>query len=276
MKKLTDRTAVVTGAGSGLGRALSLLLAREGCRLAIADINQVGLEETERSIAELGRPVSSHVVDVADRARMQGFAAEVVAAHGGVHLLVNNAGVAVAKTFLEQSLEEFEWLMGINFWGVVYGCKFFLPELVKADEAHIVNISSVFGLVGVPTQSSYCASKFAVRGLSESLRLELAEQRVGVTSVHPGGIATNIAAASKFNDDEKSRANHARAVSAFKHMMPPSDAARSILEGIKKNRPRVLITRDAYALDIAKRVAPNASARLVEWRFRQFTGWRKG
>jgi NAD(P)-dependent dehydrogenase (short-subunit alcohol dehydrogenase family) len=274
MKKLNDRTAVVTGAGSGIGRALSLVLAREGCRLAIADINERGLEETRGMIAELGRPVSSHVVDVADRARMQSFAAEVSATHGAVHVLVNNAGVSVAKSFADHSIEEFEWLMGINFWGVVYGCKVFLPELLKAGVGHIVNISSVFGLVGVPNQSSYCASKFAVHGLSESLRHELAEQRIGVTSVHPGGIATNIAASTKFNDDDESRANHTRAVAAFKHMMPASEAAACILEGIKKNRPRVLITRDAYALDIAKRVAPVAAATLVKWRFQQFTGQR--
>lgn len=276
MKKLTDRTAVVTGAGSGIGQALSLLLAQEGCRLALADINQGGLEETKRQIAALGRPVSSHVVDVADRARMQRFAAEVAAEHGAVHVLVNNAGVAVAKTFLDQTIEDFEWLMGINFWGVVYGCKFFLPELLKADEAHIVNISSVFGLAGIPAQSSYCASKFAVRGLSESLRLELAEQRVGVTSVHPGGVATNVAASAKFNDDAEGRANQARTVRAFKRMMHPSQAARAIVAGIKKNRGRVLITRDAYALDIAKRVAPEASEKLVEWGVRKLTGQRRG
>jgi short-subunit dehydrogenase len=274
MKKLTDRTAVITGACSGIGRALSLALAQEGCRLALADLNQDGLAETKRQVAELGRPVSTHVVDVADRARMERFAAEVVAEHGSVHVLVNNAGVSVAKRFLEQSIEEFEWLMGINFWGVVYGCKFFLPELIKTDEAHVVNISSLFGLTGVPMQSSYCASKFAVRGLSESLRLELAEQRVGVTSVHPGGIATNIAASTKFKDDAEGRQSQARSVRMFKHMMPASEAARAILDGIKRNRARVLITRDAYALDLVKRVAPTASARLVEWRFKQLTGLR--
>jgi NAD(P)-dependent dehydrogenase (short-subunit alcohol dehydrogenase family) len=276
MKKFTDRTAVVTGAGSGIGRAVSLSLAQEGCRLALADINQVGLEETKRLVGELGRPVTSHLVDVSDQQRMQSFAEETVTAHGAVHIVINNAGVSVGKSFLDHTVQDFEWLMGINFWGVVYGCKFFLPELLKADEGHIVNISSLFGLVGVPMLSSYCASKFAVRGLSESLRLELAETRVGVTSVHPGGIATNIAVATKRNDDAESRANHARAVKAFKRMMPPSSAARRIVEGIKSNRARVLITREAHVLDLAKRVAPSASSAIVEWGFRRMTGTHKG
>jgi NAD(P)-dependent dehydrogenase (short-subunit alcohol dehydrogenase family) len=272
MKKLTDRTAVVTGAGSGIGRALSLLLAREGCRLAVADINTEGLEETKRLVSELGRPVTTHLVDVSDRARMERFAEEVAQAHGGAHVLINNAGVSVAKSFQDHTIEEFEWLMGINFWGVVYGCKFFLPQLLKAGDAHIVNLSSVFGLAGVPLQSSYCASKFAVRGFSESLRIELAGQGVGVTSVHPGGIATNIAAATKYGDDEESRKSRERTVRAFRNMMPPSTAARRILDGIKRNRSRVLITREAYALDIAKRVAPSAASVLVEWSYRQLTG----
>ena len=225
MKNLQNRTAVVTGAGSGIGRALSVLLAKEGCRLAIADINAEGLAETERVVAALGRPVSSHKVNVADKERMQEFVEEVVAAHGGVHIVVNNAGVAVAKTFMDHSIEEFEWLMGINFWGVVYGCKFFLPHLLKADEGHIVNLSSLFGLLGVPMQSSYCSSKFAVRGLSESLRIELASSNVGITSVHPGGIATNIAASSVHKDDPESVRRHERAERAFKKMMPPATAA---------------------------------------------------
>jgi len=272
MKNLQNRTAVVTGAGSGIGRALSVLLAKEGCRLAIADINEEGLSETERLIAQLGRPVSSHKVNVADKQRMQDFVEEVVAAHGGVHIVVNNAGVAVAKTFMDHSIEEFEWLMGINFWGVVYGCKFFLPHLLKADEGHIVNLSSLFGLVGVPMQSSYCSSKFAVRGLSESLRSELTGTNVGITSVHPGGIATNIAAASVHNDDPESVRMHKRTERAFKKMMPPATAAEHILNGIKKNKPRVLITKEAYVLDLAKRVAPNGSSSLVAWGFERMAG----
>ena len=276
MKQLKDRIAVVTGAGSGIGRALSVLLAQEGCHLAVADINREGLAETQRQLEALGRRVSSHVVDVSNKARMQEFVGEVVEAHGGVNILVNNAGVAVAKTFEDHSIEDFEWLMGINFWGVIYGCKGFLPHLLKAEEGHIVNISSLFGLVGVPMQSSYCASKFAVRGFSESLRVELSTSKVGVSSVHPGGIATNIAAASRHNGDAESAQLHKRSVEVFKKMMPPSAAAARIVAGIKKNKPRVLITRETYALDIAKRVAPNASNALVAWGFARMTGANAG
>jgi short-subunit dehydrogenase len=244
--------------------------------LAVADINREGLAETQRQLEALGRRVSTHVVDVSNKQRMQEFVGEVVDAHGGVNILVNNAGVAVAKTFEDHSLEDFEWLMGINFWGVIYGCKGFLPHLLKAEEGHIVNISSLFGLVGVPMQSSYCASKFAVRGFSEALRVELSTSKVGVSSVHPGGIATNIAAASRHNGDAESDALHKRSVEVFKKMMPPSAAAARIVAGIKKNKPRVLITRETYALDLAKRVAPNASNALVAWGFARMTGANAG
>lgn len=272
MKQLKHRTAVVTGAGSGIGRAVSVALAREGCRLAIADVNREGLEETRAMVDALKRPVTTHVVDVSDKTRMQAFVSEVVDAHGGVHILVNNAGVAVAKSFADHSMEDFEWLMSINFWGVVYGCKFFLPHLLKAEEGHIVNLSSLFGLVGVPLQSSYCASKFAVRGFSEALGAELVGTKVGISSVHPGGVATNIAAASRHNADAESEALHQRSVKLFKNMLPPEAAAERILRGIKKNKPRVLITRETYALDLAKRIAPNAATSLVAWGFARMTG----
>jgi NAD(P)-dependent dehydrogenase (short-subunit alcohol dehydrogenase family) len=256
MRNLTDRTAVVTGAGSGIGRATSLLLAQRGCKLALADIQAEGLAETASMVRALGRPVSTHAVDVSDQERMARFPAEVVAAHGGVHLLVNNAGVTVNAAFKDHSLEDFEWLMGINFWGVVYGCKFFLPHLLEASEGHIVNISSMFGLLGIPNQSSYCASKFAVRGFTEALRIELAKTKVGVTSVHPGGIATNIAAASRVADDEATRHAHKAVVRSFKKMVSPDIAAGHIVRGIERNKPRVLITRETHIADLAKRLLP--------------------
>jgi short-subunit dehydrogenase len=160
------------------------------------DVNEASLAESADLVRAHGRNVSVHLADVSDRARMQHLPGEVLAEHGHVHILVNNAGVSVIGTLLEQSLDDFEWLMGINFWGVVYGCKLFLPFLLAEDEAQIVNISSMFGFIGIPTQISYNASKYAVRGFSEALSSELSGTQVGVTCVHPGGIRTNVVRAS--------------------------------------------------------------------------------
>ncbi len=196
MRSFDDKVAVVTGAGSGIGRALAQELARRGAHLALADLSEAALADTAAGIAATGRRVTTHVVDVADAARMEAFAEAVVAAHGRVELLVNNAGVSVTGTLEEQSLDDWRWIVGVNFWGVVHGCKFFLPHLRKNREAHIVNLSSMLGFLGMPTQSSYCATKFAVRGLSEALWAELHGSGIGVTSVHPGGVKTNIVRAS--------------------------------------------------------------------------------
>jgi NAD(P)-dependent dehydrogenase (short-subunit alcohol dehydrogenase family) len=263
MRRLEGRTAVVTGAASGIGRALSLHLAELGCHLAVCDTNGSGLEETRATIQSLGRRVSSHVVDVSNKDRMRALVDEVLSFHGGANILVNNAGVTAISTFETQPLEDFEWLMGVNFWGVVYGCKFFLPALKSSDEAHIVNLSSVFGILGVPMQSSYCASKFAIRGFSESLRAELSGTGVGVTSVHPAGVATNIVKDGRYAGEGSAKIR-ASLVSDFATKMLPADqAAKKIVLAIKRNRPRVLIARSASIFDAVQRVSPSLGARLT-------------
>jgi short-subunit dehydrogenase len=265
MKNLKDRIAVVTGAASGIGRATSIELAREGCDLAISDVNEVGLEETAVEIRALGRRVCTHKVDVADKERMRLYAEEVLSTYGAVHVLVNNAGVTVSSTFEEQSLEDWEWIVGINFWGVLYGCKFFLPYLKQADEAHIVNLSSMFGLLGVPMQSAYCATKFAVRGLSEALWVELKQHNIGVTSVHPGGVRTNIAKSARTANDEVK----GQAIDIIERLsISPERAAKLIVKAIKKNKMRQLVTRETYLVDVAKRIAPGLPQRLLQRGFK--------
>src|SRR6266850_2422762 len=178
MSFLRDGVAVVTGAGSGIGRGLARQLAAAGSALALADIDEAGLQQTAASLSERGVQLSTHIVDVSDESAMQGFARDVVAQHGRVTLLINNAGVALHGRFEEISLDDFRWLMGINFWGVVHGVKYFLPLLKKEPRAQIVNISSVFGIVAPAGQSAYSASKFAVRGFTEALRDERGWARI--------------------------------------------------------------------------------------------------
>src|SRR3954462_5843343 len=195
MKSFDGRVAAITGAGSGIGRALAHELARRGAHLALCDINEVGLAETVSSCEGFGVKVTSQRVDVADRAAMFAWADQVVADHGKVNLIFNNAGVALGATIEAMSYDDFEGLMNINFWGVVHGTKAFLPHLKAAGEGHIVNLSSVFGLISVPTQSAYNAAKFGVRGFTDALRMELdiSGGNVSCTTVHPGGVRTNIA-----------------------------------------------------------------------------------
>jgi NAD(P)-dependent dehydrogenase (short-subunit alcohol dehydrogenase family) len=273
MKKLTDRIAVVTGAASGIGRATSLLLAERGCALAISDVNAAGLAETAELARKFGRKVTTYEVDVSNKARMEAFAGEVVQDHGGVNIVINNAGVAVIASFKDHSLENFEWLMGINFWGVVYGCKFFLPALMRADEGHIVNVSSLFGLTGVPQQTSYCASKFAVRGFTESLRIELGNTKIGVTSIHPGGIATRIVADSRVAGTDMDKQKE-RLTRSFKKMMPPEHAAEKIVGGILGNKARVLIAPETYLIDGVKRLFPATSTDVTSWGYHRFAAKR--
>lgn len=260
MKTFAGRVAVITGAGSGIGRALALNLAEKGCRLALSDIRAESVAETAKMCERFTRDVMFDTLDVADKKAMQAYPEKVVQKFGGVNIVINNAGVAVAATVEDTSVEDYEWLMGINWWGVLYGTKFFLPHLQKADEAHIVNISSVFGIIGVPTQSAYNAAKFAVRGFTESLRQELADTHIGVSCVHPGGIKTNIAAYARYKTGPNGDTNHASASDKFAKLAQttPEQAAATIVKGIEKKSPRVLIGADAVAIDVMARTMPES------------------
>lgn len=266
MRALRGKTAVVTGAASGIGRALAGVLAQRGCALVLADVDAAGLEETATRARAAGVAVSCHVVDVADWDRMLAFAADVQREFGGVDLLVNNAGVSVTGTLEEQSIEDLRWIVGVNFWGVVHGCKAFLPLLRARPEAHIVNVSSLFGIIGLPTQSSYCATKFAVRGFSEALWAELADSGIGVTVVHPGGVKTNIVQASRTADAALKQATIAR---FDRHAVAPERAAERIVRGVERGEMRVRVCRETYVADWAKRLFPVAVHRLVRRGYRR-------
>jgi butyryl-CoA dehydrogenase len=251
MKSLTGKVAVITGVGSGIGRALAHELAREGCQVAMNDIHHHTLEETATSVNETyGTKTYTEAFDVADWARMQDFASNVANHFGGVDLVINNAGVALgAYTADEVSIEDFQWLMDINFWGMVYGSKAFLPFLKCRKAASLVNISSILGLAAIARQSAYCASKFAIRGFTESLRMEAMMDfpHVHVLSVHPGGIKTNIARNSKWNQrvfsDEEIQGLTEEFEKSF--INTPEYAAKTIIRGVKKRKKRVLIGNDA-------------------------------
>lgn len=270
MKKLQGRVAVITGAGSGIGRALAENLGAQNCRLALADINEKGLKETADSLKAKGVEVLTRKLDVANREAVYAFADDVMKKFGEVHLVFNNAGVALGATVEDMRYEDFEWLMNINFWGVVYGTKAFLPYLKQSDEGHIVNISSIFGLIGVPTQSAYNAAKFAVRGFTESLRqeLEIEGANVSCTSIHPGGIKTNIAKNARMDDGIKkiTGTSGEKATAEFEKLFrtTPAEAAATIINGVKHNKRRVLIGADAVAVDTMQRLLPTTYQKLME------------
>ena len=262
----SSSVAVITGAASGIGRALAVRLAEEKLGgIAISDVNEAGLEETADLAAASGVPVSKHIVDVSKLDQIEKFAAEVIENYGRVSHLINNAGVGVLGTFEQLSMEDFEWLMGINFWGVVYGCKVFLPLLLKEPDAHIVNVSSVFGLIAPEEQSAYSASKFAVRGFTESLRHELAETNVGVTCVHPGGVKTNIVRNSRVGS-EAPRAWKDQSTKLFDKIAKttPETAAEEIVRAINRKEPRLLIGKDARSISHIARLFPRSYLKVIE------------
>lgn len=269
MKTLKGAVAVVTGAGSGIGQALAQNLASKGAHLALADVNKAALEETRGLLGSAN--ARTYAVDVSNASAVESFAAQVKQDFGRAAVLINNAGVALYGNFSELTLEEFEWLIRINFWGVVYGCKFFLPLLKAEPDAHLVNISSVFGLIGPAGQTAYAASKFAVRGFTQALSRELMDTRVSVSCVHPGGIRTRIAenaragAATRVEDQVQARARFDQVVRTS-----PEKAAEVIVSGILRNKARILIGADAYQIDFVQRLMPVRSpallARLMELR----------
>jgi NAD(P)-dependent dehydrogenase (short-subunit alcohol dehydrogenase family) len=260
--------AVVTGAASGIGRALAVRLAQEGAALAIADIKAAELNETVGILERAGVPrnkVSSHIVDVSDKGRVAEFAREVVDAHGGAHLLINNAGVGLFGLVEQLSIEDIEWLMGINFWGVVHGVKHFLPILRRQPRGHIVNISSVFGIVGPVGHSAYAASKFAVRGFTEALRHELAGGPVKVSVVHPGGVKTNIANYARTGAEaDRAAIEKERAIFNRAARTSPEAAAERIVRGVLRDEERILIGIDAWMIDRIQRWAPVKYWKLFE------------
>lgn len=261
MKNFKNKVAAITGAGSGIGQQLALLLARQGCHLALSDVNQQGLAKTLELLKDTAVRVTIQQVNVAELKQVQGWARQVEQDHGSVNMIFNNAGVALASTVEGASYDELEWIVGINFWGVVYGTKEFLPLIKKTGDGHIINISSLFGLTAQPTQSAYNATKFAVRGFTESLRQELDMQNCGVSAlcVHPGGIRTNIANTAKMNNSLLSLGiNPEKSARNFNRLLrcPPEEAARQILEAVQKDKRRLLIGNDAKAIDLVQRVLP--------------------
>jgi len=266
---LSGGVAVVTGAGSGIGRALAQRLSEEGSALALVDIDEKGLLETTASLPGKSAEVSTHVLDVSDEAGVRAFAEDVVSRHGRVTLLINNAGVALHGTFEEISLDDLRWLMGVNFWGTVYGVRYFLPVLKQQPRAQIVNISSVFGLVAPPGQSAYAASKFAVRGFTEALRHELEKTAVFVSCVHPGGIRTRIALLARLGANAPPGSKK-DALTRFERLAKtsPEAAAARILKGVDRREPRILIGFDARQIDVLQRLRPasywNSLARRVQ------------
>jgi NAD(P)-dependent dehydrogenase (short-subunit alcohol dehydrogenase family) len=268
MTLLSGGVAVVTGAGSGIGRALAQQLAAAGSALALADVNEAGLAQTAQSIGSAKALVTTHALDVAEEAGVRAFAEDVSRKHGGVTLLINNAGVALEGKFEEISLDDFRWLMNINFWGTVYGVSYFLPMLKRQERAHIVNLSSVFGLIAPPGQPAYSASKFAVRGFTECLRHELAGSAVRVSCVHPGGIRTAIARNARIGARVARTGLDQKAAQFEKFFRTsPEEAAARILRGVERSEPRILIGSDARQIDVVQRLRPGTYWKTLDKAF---------
>lgn len=263
MSSVRDKVTVVTGAGSGIGRRLALELARRGARLAISDVNEAGLGETADQAKALGAEVHTARLDVADREAVIAYAEAVEEHYGVVHQIYNNAGIASSGTVLDGEWSEYDHVLGINLFGVINGTKAFLPALVRSGDGHVVNVSSLNGIMAQPGMSAYCTAKFGVRGFTETLRGEMlaSGQPVAVTVVHPGGVKTNIATAAFERGSAAGRTTAAdeRRVKAYNEKllkMPADRAATIIVDGIEGGKPRVLVGNDAKLVDLFVRLVP--------------------
>ena len=270
MNKFANSVVAITGASSGIGKALALEISKQGGSVAISDMNADSLKQTASDCRAAGaKGVLATTVDVSKRSQMQAWADEVQQHFGKVNVIINNAGVNLSACVEKMSYKDFEWVMDIDFWGVVYGSKSFLPHLKNSDWGHIVNISSLFGLIGIPNQSAYNAAKFAVRGFSESLRMELEMDgsNVGVSSVHPGGVKTNIVNSSVIKETLGRQVSPDDMKKQFSEQLArttPEQAAKDILRGIEKNKPRVLVGMDARIGDRIQRLMPTGYQKLVK------------
>jgi short-subunit dehydrogenase len=276
MTAIPGAAIAVTGAASGIGRALAIELSARGADLALADRDEAGLQSVAAEIAQSNkttpRKVSLHRIDVSERDQIAAFAREAVAAHPALNILINNAGVALLGQFHEIDQAQMEWLVNINFWGVVHSTRAFLPHLASRPAAHIVNLSSIFGIVAPPGQTAYAAAKFAVRGFSESLRheLQMAKSPVRMSVVHPGGIKTNIVRNSRAGVGVTDNERRVQSIERFDAIAQtsPKDAALRIIKGIEKNQPRILIGGDARFMDLLQRFRPatywNVMAKRIE------------
>lgn len=266
MGRWKNKVAVVTGAASGIGRALAEVLTEEGCRLALSDVNEIGLAETREIVERAGGSASIQRVDVSKRSEIEAWADTIVRTYGGVDIVINNAGVTVVDTVEDISYEDLDWIVGINFWGVVYGTKTFLPLLRKAEEGYLANVSSIFGMISVPSQGAYNATKFAVRGFTEALRQEMHGTQVSVSCIHPGGIKTSITRNARHHHRPGKTFPRDRVIEEFDRRLArttPRQAAEIIVRGMQKKERRILVGLDARILDWLQRAFPLGYEALV-------------
>ena len=262
MKDFEGKVAVITGAGGGVGSALARELAGRGCHLALVDISEGALSQTAASLSDFGIEVSTHVTDITEKAQMAALPDVVLARHGKVNILINNAGITYQKSFATHSMEDWERITGINWWGVLYGCHYFLPALEAAGEGHIVNLSSMSAFVGLPGQTSYCATKAAVKLLSEAMWAEMDKLNIGVTSVHPGAIKTDMIQATLKNSDDLEAAQRNYDL-AQRIGVTPEHVAQRVLSAIEKKHMRIRVGKDAVLLDLLKRCFPVGIQKLL-------------